>query len=80
MNTLLLAFPAASAAFLAGLGIGLFNRCLDRRRPRAAGPFDIDWKPATACDLTFDCPRWRQSEGECCPDGTVRHDCPGLFL
>lgn len=51
MNLLLLSCAAGGAAFLAGVCIGLLMRCHEARRPRAAGPFDIDWRPQTACDV-----------------------------
>ena len=28
----------------------------------------------------FECPRWRNSNGHCCPAGTHQHQCPGVSV
>lgn len=28
----------------------------------------------------FECPRWRSSNGHCCPAGTHQHRCPGVSV
>jgi hypothetical protein len=78
--TLALSLAAVAAAFLAGVAIGLYEQQKARRQVRPAGPFDPARHYLTACDISLECPRWRATGGACCPDGTVRHDCPSLFI
>lgn len=68
----------AGTAALLIVALLWLHAMLARLREPQVTHFDVAMLEAELGVAGFDCERWRASGGECCPAGTVAHDCPAL--